>query len=207
MRPDQSGSLTGITPGALHINGNYLQTGSGRVTVRLAGTTPENQYDQLHVNGAVALNGRLDVALANSFVPSLGNAFDILDWGTSAARFRRFTSHTLPPGLIGTRSQLYTDGVLSVGDRGRLQRKRRRRCGRLCSMAQNTRPVRAVLAADGNSNNHIDSGDLTAWRTHFGQTAGSGSSTVANAAVPEPSTLVMLVLAAAGVCSRRRRAA
>ena len=46
-----------------------------------------------------------------------------------------------------------------------------------------------------------------AWRTHFGQTAGSGSSTVANAAVPEPSTLVMLVLAAAGVCSRRRRAA
>jgi hypothetical protein len=45
------------------------------------------------------------------------------------------------------------------------------------------------------------------WRAHFGQTAGTGSSTVANAAVPEPSTLVMLVLAAVGVCSRRRRAA
>jgi hypothetical protein len=51
------------------------------------------------------------------------------------------------------------------------------------------------------------SNDYNIWRANFGQPAGSGSSTVANAAVPEPSTLVMLVLAAAGVYSRRRRAA
>jgi PEP-CTERM motif len=43
------------------------------------------------------------------------------------------------------------------------------------------------------------------WRAHFGQMSGSG--TMAIAAVSEPSTLVMLVLATAGVCSRRRRAA
>jgi hypothetical protein len=45
------------------------------------------------------------------------------------------------------------------------------------------------------------------WRTHFGEPGGSGSGASANANAPEPSTLVMLVLAATGVCSRRRRAA
>ena len=45
------------------------------------------------------------------------------------------------------------------------------------------------------------------WRANFGQPSGSGSVASANAAVPEPSTLVMLVLAAVGVCSRRRWAA
>lgn len=49
--------------------------------------------------------------------------------------------------------------------------------------------------------------DYNVWRAHFGESAGNGSGASANAAVPEPSTMVMLVLAAAGVCSRRRRAA
>ena len=76
------------------------------------------------------------------------------------------------------------------------------------------------MSGDFNGNGTVDAADYLIWRksdgapsgyndwrTHFGQTVGSGSSTVANAAVPEPSTLVMLALAAADVCSRRRRAA
>ena len=42
------------------------------------------------------------------------------------------------------------------------------------------------------------------WRAHFGQTAGSGSVAGANAAVPEPTTLLTLIVAAAGVSTRRR---
>jgi hypothetical protein len=49
--------------------------------------------------------------------------------------------------------------------------------------------------------------DYNAWRAHFGQTAGSGSGTSANATVPEPATLVLLMFAAAGWCFRRRRSA
>jgi uncharacterized protein YjbI with pentapeptide repeats len=76
------------------------------------------------------------------------------------------------------------------------------------------------FSGDFNNNGIVDAADYLiwrknfgtqtsydTWRTHFGQQPGSGSSTVANAAIPEPSTLVMLVLAAACVCSRRRRAA
>ena len=83
--------------------------------------------------------------------------------------------------------------------------------------------LRVGLAGDYNLNGVVDAADFVVWRkglgtlytqsdyivwrAHFGRTAGSGSSTVANAAVPEPSTLVLLVTAATGVCSRRRWAA
>jgi hypothetical protein len=39
--------------------------------------------------------------------------------------------------------------------------------------------------------------DYNTWRTHFGQTAGSGSSANANGAVPEPASAWLLILAAA----------
>jgi sulfatase modifying factor 1 len=53
----------------------------------------------------------------------------------------------------------------------------------------------------------VNAADYTAWRARFGQTAGSGSGVSTNAAVPEPATLMLLMLAALGWCLRRRRAA
>ena len=49
--------------------------------------------------------------------------------------------------------------------------------------------------------------DYDVWRAHFGQMAGSGSGVSANAAVPEPATLVLLTLATTCWCLRRGRAA
>ncbi len=48
--------------------------------------------------------------------------------------------------------------------------------------------------------------DYDVWRSHFGQTAGSGAGASSNATVPEPATLVLLMFAAAGWCLRRGRA-
>ena len=45
------------------------------------------------------------------------------------------------------------------------------------------------------------------WRTHFGQPAISGAGARANAAVPEPRTLVLLMFTAAGWCLQRGRTA
>ena len=61
----------------------------------------------------------------------------------------------------------------------------------------------ANLSADGNGNRVIDATDYGVWRANFGQTVGSASITGANAAVPEPATIVLLMLAAAGWCLRR----
>jgi hypothetical protein len=49
--------------------------------------------------------------------------------------------------------------------------------------------------------------DYSVWRAHFGQTGGSGTGALANIAVPEPATVLMLIFAAAGLCLRRRQPA
>jgi hypothetical protein len=52
----------------------------------------------------------------------------------------------------------------------------------------------------------IDIDQYNQWRTHFGETGGAGSVASANATAPEPSTLIMLIVAA-GWCVLRRPAA
>jgi hypothetical protein len=46
--------------------------------------------------------------------------------------------------------------------------------------------------------------DYDVWRANFGRTAGSGAGTVANTAVPEPMTLVIVIIGALAMCSLRR---
>jgi len=49
--------------------------------------------------------------------------------------------------------------------------------------------------------------DYDVWRAHFGQTGGSGAGASSPAAVPESATWVMLMIAMAGWCLRRRPSA
>jgi len=51
----------------------------------------------------------------------------------------------------------------------------------------------AGLAADGNGNNDVDAEDYAVWRGHFGTSVGGGNSH--HAAVPEPESLAIVVLA------------
>jgi autotransporter-associated beta strand protein len=46
--------------------------------------------------------------------------------------------------------------------------------------------------------------DYNAWRSNFGQTAGSGSEASTNAAVPEPASALLLLVGILAICPRRR---
>jgi hypothetical protein len=58
------------------------------------------------------------------------------------------------------------------------------------------------LPADGNDNDMIDAGDYTVWRANFGKAAGAAA---ANGSVPEPTALVLGLLATFPLFVRRRR--
>ena len=73
-----------------------------------------------------------------------------------------------------------------------------------------------ALAADGNRNLEVDAGDFNIWRANFGRVSSAGSSfgggtglasaSLRAVTVPEPaSVLLMLVVGAVGGIARRRR--
>ena len=106
---------TGV--GSLSVTGDMTLDSYGGLAAELGGTTQGTTYDYLNVGGALNLlnNSVLSVTLVNSFVPAMGNSFDIMDWGTENGMF---TTVTLPDlsasGLSWNTSQLYTTGTISV---------------------------------------------------------------------------------------------
>jgi hypothetical protein len=73
--------------GILTINGSYTQTSTGELLIDLGGTTVGTQYDQLHVNGSVTLDGSLVVELIDGFSPSAGQSFQILTFSSRTGDF------------------------------------------------------------------------------------------------------------------------
>lgn len=71
----------GASPGTMTIDGNYLQGPSGTLLAEIGGLAAGTQYDQLIVSGTVTLDGNLNVALGNGFIPATGDTFTIIDSG------------------------------------------------------------------------------------------------------------------------------
>ena len=122
------------------------------------------------------------------------------------------TLPTLTAGLSWDTSQLYTTGTLKVvgslvGDYNGNGFVDAADFTVWRDTLGSTTDLRANGDNSGASANKIDQADYNVWKTNFGAHAGSGSGTGANATVPEPTTLVLLMFAAAGWCLRPRRAA
>ena len=173
------GNSPGIsTVASLSFDNTLVTSGAPTLAIELGGTSAGTHYDQLHVAGNLSLGGALAVSLINGFTPVAGQAFDILDWGSLSGTFATLQLPTLSGSLVWNTTQLYTAGILSVG-----------------------------LPGDYNANGMVDAADYVVWRktygtqagfdlwrSHFGQMAGNGSGASANAAVPEPSALMLFAL-------------
>ncbi len=58
--------------------------------------------------------------------------------------------------------------------------------------------VAAYSGADGNGDGFVDSGDLDVWQAHFGDTAIASGAAVASVNVPEPSTVMLILVSLTG---------
>ena len=139
----------------------------------------------------VALGGTLDLTFAAGVdvATQSGRTIDLFDW-TGVTPTGAFT---VSSPYTWNLSNLYTTGEVTLAavpsHARRLQPRRHRRRRRLRRLAQDR-------AAHARRLQHL---------AHpLRPTVGSGSVASANATVPEPTTLVMLILEAVGVSIRRR---
>ena len=106
--------VPGFSPGLLTVDGNYTQLVDGALEIELGGTARGTEHDAMIVTGALDLDGTLQLIWWDSFTPSTGDSFDILDWGTRSGSFNSLSLPGLPPGLAWDTSNLYVDGTLEV---------------------------------------------------------------------------------------------
>jgi fibronectin-binding autotransporter adhesin len=76
-----------LTAGKETITGTYTQGTGGSLDIDVGGTTAGTQFDQLTVSGAASLNGTMNLDLINSFVPTIGETFDILNASSVTGTF------------------------------------------------------------------------------------------------------------------------
>ncbi len=80
------------SPGIFTVTGNYPQSASGRLNIKLGGLAPGSGYDRLAVSGAAQLDGILNLALANNFAPSPGDQFPVVTYTSRSGQFSAINS-------------------------------------------------------------------------------------------------------------------
>jgi T5SS/PEP-CTERM-associated repeat protein len=196
----------GTSPGALHVTGNFTQGTQGKLEIELAGTMA-GQFDQLLSSGTASLAGTLAVSLTSGFTPSVGDSFVMLS--ADGGRSGTFTNNLLPvlPGGLFFNDPQYGAKTVTLSVGGALGDYNH---NGIVDAADYTVWRDSLgqsgtgLAADGNASGTIDAGDYNVWKSNFGNRAGSGSG--ATAAVPEPTSMVLLLAGAMTLLVRRRTA-
>ncbi|WP_428307470.1 aspartyl protease family protein [Lacipirellula sp.] len=181
----------GSTTGTISIRGRFANAHDGAVNIDVGGTTAGTQYDRLLVNGTVALDGVLNVSLVNLgggiFTPALGSFFSIIEGTTIGGTFSTLNMPTLPSGRMWVVDYEETAVKLKV-----------------------------TLPGDFDGDWNVDADDLALWKTGYGTTYNGNdllqwqryfgqSIAGAIAAVPEPTTGGLMLVAAAGLAAARRR--
>lgn len=178
----------GSSPGTLRISGSYAQGTDAQLQIELASPT---SFDLLAINGTASLGGALAVSLVGGFIPAAGSSFTILT--TSATNGTKFSS-TMLPVLPGGSGWFVNYGATSVS-------------------------LLVTLPGDFTGDGIVDGADYTtwrkgfgtthtqidydAWRSHFGESVGSGASL---STIPEPATFCLLAICLGqAMCNRRTR--
>jgi len=186
------------TAGTLLVDGNFTFTGSSDLVIEIGGVLP-GQFDLLDIDGSAVLDGTLSVALVNLggglFQPQLGNSFGFLDalFSTSGA-FDSLMLPSLSSGLGWQLSSVGTTTFLSV-------------VSSFAADFDNDGDVDGAdllqwqsdfggLGSDANGSGISDGADFLIWQRQFSGGVLAGAST---AAVPEPTSLMLMLAALASM--------
>lgn len=197
----------GLSPTSL-VAGSVALSNTSTLLMELGGTSPGSGYDQILSSGTLALDGVLQLALINGFTPAAGQSFNLFDWSSASGTFDALNLPPLTGGLSWNMSQLYTTGVLSVttstpqlpgdidldGDVDRTDAALfSRHFGKSSSSVWTT--------GDFNGDAVTTLADLAALQANLGQSVPRP----APAAVPEPSTMLLVFSAFGSLVAVRRR--
>lgn len=89
----------GLNLGRTDVYGAYTQGAAAGLHIDVGGLTQGVLFDTVQISGAATLAGKLGVGLANGFVPSAGNAFEVVRAATVGGQFGSLDLPTLPGGL------------------------------------------------------------------------------------------------------------
>ena len=182
----------GSSPGFATID-SFTQTVGGQWEVDLGGTLAGTEHDQLNIINVATLAGMLDVSLIGGFAPVEGDLFDIISASLITGVFDTLNLPVLSSSLVWDLADLYMAGELLVS---------------LSPLASDFDEDGDVDGFDfltwqrGGSPTPFSSGDLSDWQTNYGTVAPLSA---ASAVVPEPSALLLGLMASLAGISRRRR--
>jgi autotransporter-associated beta strand protein len=206
---------TALIPEVMRINGDVAID---------AGATVSFDIGASGIADRLVVGGNLDVAdgftlevLLDSSVSALslanGNSWNLFDFASATGSFdiADFVLPTLDANLVWDVSQLLVDGtirVASLGLQGDFNGDGIVDAADYTVWRDNLNAVDESAFAPGSGNGAgIDATDYALWRANFGNT-NAGALVGASGAVPEPSTITLVAVAAAlGLCALRRRSA
>jgi fibronectin-binding autotransporter adhesin len=106
---------TGGATGQLTINGVFTQGATAPINLEIGGLTVGTNYDRLNLTSQALLNGPINVALINGFVPASGNQFTIMTYPAGTI-LPSCANVTLPAGLVCGTDLIFgsTSAILTI---------------------------------------------------------------------------------------------
>ncbi len=186
--------------GATLIDGNYTQQSSGTLAFDIGGTGPGSTYDLMNITGNAQVDGLLELSLVGGFTPDASNNFTLLVADDLVGFFDNVNTGQRLDTIDGRGSFIVNYGIGSAFDENRI----------VLSDFEASLSTPGDHDGDGDvdGSDFLDwqrnpsLGGLSEWQNNYGS---HGGPLVAVATVPEPATLVLLMLFAAAVTLGKRQ--
>ncbi len=105
----------GNSPALITLPGSLSLGSTGFIEFEIGGLARGTQYDAIDLGGMFSSEGSIRLLLINGFMPSLGDSFNLLDWGAAGSiSFLSFETAALTEGLYWDTSLFASTGVVFI---------------------------------------------------------------------------------------------